>query len=239
MLHHFRDNGMFRRERGECRLVGGELAGLGFLRLGIEREFAEKNFAELLRRADVEIGAGVVVDGLLKPRDVGAQFFADFFQRDGVEADAFVFHRGEHGQQRRLDFGEDFFLARFLEQRGEFGVELQGEIGAFHRAARAELGRIRRFHRGEEILLAGRFLRGNRRVVEERFGDEFEGVAQVGEDDAVREGSVEKGRGIFDGINGMDGITEFLQEGSPCTFDVVADKGHLDQIVCSRFKSEV
>ena len=102
---------MERRERGERGFVGGVLAGLGFLGLGIEREFAEENFAELLGGADVERTAGVGVDGGFEAGEIGAQFFADFLERDGVEADAFVLHGGEHGQQRRLDLGEDFFLA--------------------------------------------------------------------------------------------------------------------------------
>jgi len=48
-------------------------------------------------------------------------------------------------------------------------------------------------------------------------------VAQVGEDDGVGERGVEKGRGIFDGINGMDGMEELMKKGSQCRFDVVAD----------------
>ena len=91
---------------------------LVFLAFVIEGEFAEENFAELLGRADVEVGAGVRVDGGFEPGEVGAEFFADILQRDGVEADAFVFHGGEDGQKRRFDFVEDVFLARFLRASG-------------------------------------------------------------------------------------------------------------------------
>jgi len=127
---------MLRRERGERGFVGGVLAGFGFLGVGVEGEFAEENFAELLGRADVEFCARVGVDGGFEAGEVEAQFFADILQRDRVEADAFVFHGGEDGQERRFDFGEDAFLTRFLQQRREFGVELESEVGAFHGAAR-------------------------------------------------------------------------------------------------------
>jgi len=136
IFHDLGDDGMLRRERGERGFVGGVLAGLGFLCLGIERELAEENFAELLGRADVEFSQCVLVDRGLEAREIGAQFFADFLERDGIEADAFVFHGGEDGQERRFDFGEDAFLTRFLQQRREFGVELESEVGAFHGAAR-------------------------------------------------------------------------------------------------------
>ena len=160
MLEHFRNDGMERREGDEGLLIGGILAGLGFLRVLDQREFAKEDFAELLGRADVERSAGVLVDGSFQSREVGAQFFADFFERGGIEADAFVFHGGENGQERRFDLGEDAFLARFPEERGEFGVELKREVGAFHGAAGCELIRIGRFHLGEEILLARGFFLG-------------------------------------------------------------------------------
>ena len=54
------------------------------------------------------------------------------------------------------------------------------EVGPFHRAARREVLRVGRFHRGEEILLAGGFLGADGRVIEERLGGKFERVAQVG-----------------------------------------------------------
>ena len=99
VLEHLGNDGMERRERGERLLVGGILAGLGFLRVLAEGEFAEEDLAELLGRADIEGGSGVLVDGGFQPREVGAKFFAHVFERDGIEADAFVFHGGEDGQQ--------------------------------------------------------------------------------------------------------------------------------------------
>ena len=100
ILEHLGDDGVLGREGRERCFVGGELAGLGFLRVGIEREFAEQHLAKLLGRADVELAAGVLVDRLLEPRRIDPQLFADFPERNGVEPDAFVFHRGENGQQR-------------------------------------------------------------------------------------------------------------------------------------------
>ena len=135
MLEHLGHDGMQRRERGERLLVGRVLAGLGFLRVLHQRELAEEHLAQLARRADVERRAGVLVDGRLQPRLFRAQLLADFLERDRVEPDAFVLHRGEHGQQRRLDLVEDPLLRRFLQPRLESGVQLQREIGAFHRAA--------------------------------------------------------------------------------------------------------
>ena len=133
----------------------------------LRREFAEEDFAELLGRADVEGNSGVLINGGFEARDVGAQFFTDLLERDGVEADAFVFHGGQDGQKRRFDFDKDFFLARFLELRLEEGVELEGEVGAFHGPAGAELRGVGRLHLREKILLAGGFFLQNGRVVEE------------------------------------------------------------------------
>ena len=105
-----------------------------------------------------------------------------------IETDAFVFHLGENGKQGRLDFVKDFFLARFGELGRQLGMELQRKVGPFHRAPRRKLIRIGRFHRGEKILLTGGNWFGNGRVVKKRFGDVGKGVAEIGEDDGVRQG---------------------------------------------------
>ena len=70
-------------------------------------------------------------------------------------------------------------------------MELEREVGAFHRSARGELRGVGGFQLSEEILLAGGFFFLDRGVVEEGFGGEFERVAEVGEDDAVGERGVE------------------------------------------------
>ena len=70
-------------------------------------------------------------------------------------------------------------------------MELEREIGAFHGTTRAELRGVGRFHGREEILLASGFFFRDGCVVEERFGGEFERVAEVGEDDGVGESGVE------------------------------------------------
>ena len=70
-------------------------------------------------------------------------------------------------------------------------MKLEREVGAFHRAARAELRGVGCFEFREKVLLAGGFLGGYRRVVKKRFRDVFERVAEIGKDDGVGERGVE------------------------------------------------
>jgi len=86
---------------------------------------------------------------------------------------------------------KDFFLARFVEFGGKNVVELQGEVGTFHGATSSKLGSVGSFECDEKILLTGCSVSGDGSVVEKRFGDEVEGVTEVGEDDGMSESGVE------------------------------------------------
>ena len=63
-----------------------------------------------------------LVDGLL-------EIDADGLEGFGIDGDAFHFHANEDGEEGGFDFGEDFVLAGFLEERAEFFGELEGDVG--------------------------------------------------------------------------------------------------------------
>ena len=180
------------REGGEGLLVGGVLAGFGFLGRGAELQEVEEDLAELAGGVQVEGGAGEPIDGLLGFVHFLRELGGEVGQRGGVHGDALEFHVHEHGDQRRFDFVEDALLALLLEQRFEGGAELPGDIGVFG----GVFGDFGDRHVGHVDLaglgVADELADGDGGVAEIDFGEIIHAVAHLRFEEAVGDHGVEE-----------------------------------------------
>ena len=96
--------------------------GLGLLHRR-EAELLEQDVAELRRGVDVELLAGLRVDLGFEPAALVVELLAELVEEGEVDADAGVFHAGEHAHERQLDalveLDELARLERFLERVDE------------------------------------------------------------------------------------------------------------------------
>ena len=105
------------------------LTGLGLLRFLHYLHLAEQHFAHLLRRGDVELVTGELVDALLYLLHALGEHLRCLGERTGVETHAVHLHLGENRHKRHLDVVEQLLDVGFLESRLQHVVQTQRHVG--------------------------------------------------------------------------------------------------------------
>ena len=108
--------------------AGGIGAGLALL-AAFERHLVEEDFAELLRRADVELAACQRVDLLLELGHLLGELAGHAGERVAVDLDAVAFHLGQHRHEGAFEGFVDGGDAGRVELRLEDVPEAEGDIG--------------------------------------------------------------------------------------------------------------
>ena len=150
-------------------------------------QLLEEDVAELLRRVDVELRAGLFVDALLEVGELRAHRRRHLAQQIGVDADAALLHPREHGEERHLDASVDVDERGVAAQLGlEHFVQRDRDVGFI-----AEVVLKRREPRGADFVIELEerrrflnFLAHEDVALEAITGDVAEGVAgEAGVDD--------------------------------------------------------
>ncbi len=199
---------VFEHQRGQA-VPGGELvehvavggasgAGLAAAR---QAQFLEEDLRQLLRGADVELLAGLLVNLLFELRHFLLEPLRHGAQRGHVEADALEFHLREHRDERHFDLREEvvhLLLAQLLVE--DLG-EPQRDVGV-RAAVVADLPRRDAVH--GDLLLA----------LADEVGDRDHPVAQV------------IGREFVEPVSAALGVEDVggdhRVENDPAQFDAVA-----------------
>ncbi len=123
---------VFVGERLEIFFVGAELFRFRHLGLLGDAHLAEKHFAQLTRRVDVErCFARLCADFVLQLGQAAAQFHIVFRQRCGVDPHARHFDVGQHLDHRFFDTEIEVAQPHLLHHRIEFLFELQRHVRIF------------------------------------------------------------------------------------------------------------
>ena len=238
---HIAHDLMLGGKSGEGLLVGLILSGLGLFGFVVEAESFEEDLADLLRRIEVEGHAGGLEDGLFIIGDAGREDLAGLREGCGIDADAFLLHRDEDGDEGAFDLDEDAFLPGLVDLLPQDPGELPGDVGILGgilhdlRERGASLrGRSDPAHLGfaEEIELAGFLDRlhpedgvvADRGVAEERLGEVVHLVTLLRLDETVSEHGVVDRRAHGNALPKQDTDIEL---------EVVSDL--LDTRICKEF----
>ena len=182
--------------------VGGE-AGLAAA-LARQAELLEQDLAELLRRADHELLAGVLPDLALELVGVGADAARDRLELLGVELDALLLALAQDVDERQLDVGEEVDEAALVQLRGL----LLGERVDEHRAGALLVLGVD----GEAALLDQLVERVAAAGRVEQVGGDLGVEHEVGRDVAERLGVVGHDGAVLGGGDELGGVVALADE---------------------------
>ena len=133
----------------------------------------------MFRRSYIKRCARQFVNLFLNLADFAAKLFADLLQVLRVDFHAVGLHAAQHGHKRHLDVVKQLFHAVFLEQRQQFFIELQCDVGIFG-GVFLDLFKRHLAHGFLLSALANQVLDGDGDVVEIDLGEVVHVVALFG-----------------------------------------------------------
>ena len=170
------------------------LSGLGLFRLLHNLHLAEKHFSHLLRRGDVKLMSGELVDVSLYLLHAFGEHLGRFGKGFGVQTHARGLHFGKHRHQRHLYIVEQLLHTSFLKTRLQHVVEAQRDVGILS-------GIVTDGGRGEVAhailtfsLRSDKLVDVDSLIIEQSFGKDVHVVLLLGLQHIVGNHRVEHGR---------------------------------------------